>query len=231
MDLKPFMRHSFLFLFVFSMLVVNWGCNSDSDSDGINEGVIEFEASAVDSNNPMADLAPNKMLVKFKDNKSVAEMSAGMGLLTMSFVSDYDKKIVTQLVKLLNKKYSSVSTEDDIKRENEASPIVIEKSNESKIIAGYRCKKAVVNFKDNSHLPFDIFYTDEIELEKPNWNNVFHEIDGVLMEYQLTRYNLELRFTAQRVVKATIEDSDFETPSDYKPISQKELEELFIGMQ
>jgi GLPGLI family protein len=221
----------FLYTIGLLFLLIVMGCGRGGDGKVVSEGIIEFEASAVDPNNPMADLAPNKMVVKFKDHKSVAEMSAGMGLLTMSFVSDYNNKTVTQLVKLLNKKYASIANADEIQKEIAGSKLKVLKTNETKLIAGYRCKKATISYEDNSQPPFDVYYTDEIELEKPNWSNEYNEIDGVLMEYQLKRYNLELRFTARRVAKSTVEDSDFETPGDYKVISQKELDDLFVGMQ
>ncbi|MBI2270212.1 MAG: hypothetical protein HYU69_07625 [Bacteroidetes bacterium] len=225
--MRRYLLYSVCLLFMLTIMA----CGRGSNGKVVSEGVIEFEASAVDPNNPMADLAPNKMVVKFKDHKSIAEMSAGMGLLTMSFVSDYNNKTVTQLVKLLNKKYASVSNADDVQREISNSKLRIQKTNETKLIAGYRCKKATISYEDNSRPPFDVYYTEEIELEKPNWGNEYNEIDGVLMEYQLKRYNLELRFTARRVAKSAVEDSDFETPGDYKLISQKELDDLFVGMQ
>lgn len=225
------MRRYLIYSVCLLFLVTIMACGRGSNGKVVSEGIIEFEASAVDPNNPMADLAPNKMVVKFKDHRTVAEMSAGMGLLTMSFVSDYNNKTVTQLVKLLNKKYASVANADDVQREISNSKLRIQKTNETKLIAGYRCKKATISYEDNSRPPFDVYYTEEIELEKPNWGNEYNEIDGVLMEYQLKRYNLELRFTARRVAKSTIEDSDFETPGDYKLISQKELDDLFVGMQ
>lgn len=225
------MRRYLIYSVCLLFLVTVMACGRGSNGKVVSEGIIEFEASAVDPNNPMADLAPNKMVVKFKDRRTVAEMSAGMGLLTMSFVSDYNNKTVTQLVKLLNKKYASVANADDVQREISNSKLRIQKTNETKLIAGYRCKKATISYEDNSRPPFDVYYTEEIELEKPNWGNEYNEIDGVLMEYQLKRYNLELRFTARRVAKSTIEDSDFETPGDYKLISQKELDDLFVGMQ
>ena len=56
-------------------------------------------------------------------------------------------------------------------------------------------------------------------------------IDGVLMEYQLKKFGLEMRFTAKMVKPEEIEDSTFELPADYKPISQQEMNELFEGLQ
>lgn len=226
-------KYNALILFLFVGTIIGFlGCGGDNGKI-IDEGIIEYDATAVDPNNPMADLAPSKMLVKFKNHRSLAEMSAGMGLLTMSFVSDYDQKTITQLVKLLNKKYVSVANESQIDKEliTNSPKLKFQKTNETKIIAGYKCKKIIASYENNEQPPFDVYYTDDIELEHSNWGNEFKEIDGVLMEYQLKRYNLELRFTAKRIQKAVIEDSEFETPSDYKQISQKELDDLFAGMQ
>ena len=212
------------------MLVFVAGCKNGGGGKS-GEGTIEFDVTPVDPSNPMADLAPSKMLVKFKERKSVAEMSAGMGLLTMSIVTDYETKTVTQLVKLLNKKYSSTANEQAIQKEVSDSKIKVIKSNETKMIAGYKCKKATITFEDNSHPPYDVYYTNAIEIENPNWFNEFREIDGVLMEYQIKRYNLELRFTAKKVEKTPVESSVFDTPGDYKSISSKELNDLFVGIQ
>ncbi|HXC03192.1 MAG TPA: hypothetical protein VNZ86_00495, partial [Bacteroidia bacterium] len=61
----------------------------------------------------------------------------------------------------------------------------------------------------------------------PNWSNPYHEIDGVLMEYQLKRYGLELRFNAVSVSKASIDESIFTLPSEYKLISRAEMASKF----
>ena len=111
-NVDRYMRRYLIYSIGLLFLLTIMACGRGSNGKVVSEGVIEFEASAVDPNNPMADLAPNKMVLKFKDHKSVAEMSAGMGLLTMSFVSDYNSKTVTQLVKLLNKKYASIANAD-----------------------------------------------------------------------------------------------------------------------
>ncbi len=225
-------KHLKISLICLIFIPILWGCKGGtSNGKAISEGIIEFEAAAVDPNNPMADLAPSKMVEKFKDHKIVYEMSAGMGLMNMSIVSDYGNKTVTQLIKLLNTKRTAITNADEIQKEIANSKMKIQKTNETKVIVGYKCKRAIISYENDSHPPFDVYYTDEMEVEKPNWSNGYNEIDGVLMEFQLKRYGLELRFTARKVTKSTIEDSDFETPGDYKVISQKELEDLFAGMQ
>jgi GLPGLI family protein len=179
----------------------------------------------------MASLAPNKMIVKFKDNYSEAEMSAGMGLFATSFISDPTKKQFIHLVKLMNQKFAMVIAGDAaIKSEVDGDPKpTVEKRPDTKIIAGYTCHHAHVTYTDKSMTAFDIWYTNEINIKDPNWSNPYHELDGVLMEYQLKRYGLELRFTCTSVAKANVDESVFTLPSDYKIITRQEMDKKFEG--
>jgi hypothetical protein len=206
------------------------GC-SNADEKFISEGAIVYSAKVVDETNPMANLAPSKMTIYFKDNKSCAEMSAGMGLFSTSFISDPETKTLTQLVKLLNKKFSLVQNEQEIKKENANYPMKITPLPETKIVAGYNCKKAHVKLGDEYGTEFDIFYTNDLDIKNPNFANPYCEIDGILMEYQMKKFGLEMRFTATSVKKEVVDDAIFELPADFKKISQEEMNELFLGLQ
>lgn len=211
-------------------LLVIGSCGQNDDKV-VSEGTIEYTAAVVDQANPMASLAPSKMTIKFKNNKSSAEMSAGMGLFSTSFISDPETKTLTQLVKLLNKKFSLVQNEADIKRENEMYQFQLNPSKEIKMIAGYKCEKAHVKMDDEYQTEFDIFYTKDLAIRNPNFANPFHMIDGVLMEYQMKKFGLEMKFTAKVVKKEDIDDSVFELPADFKPISSEEMNTLFESLQ
>ncbi len=208
-------------------------CGNSHKNNGISEGTIEFEATAVDQNSPLADMAPKSLLVKFKNNKSYAEMSSAMGLLTITYISDLDAKTLTQLVKVVYKKNICIQNSDELDKEITKVPKPkVKYLKDTKVIAGYKCKKANISYDDPKLPTFDVYYTDEIALEKPNWFNEFREIDGVLMEYQLKRYNIELKFTAKTVTAEPISDDQFKVPDDdYRNVTQKELEEIFSGLQ
>ncbi|MCW3104090.1 MAG: hypothetical protein JWO09_2530 [Bacteroidetes bacterium] len=206
------------------------GCGS-SDEKFISEGAIEYDAAVVDQSNPMATLAPNKMTIKFKNNKSAAEMSAGMGLFSTAFISDPETKSMTQLVKLLNKKFSLVQNESEIKKENAAYPVEVTPVKGTKVIAGYNCQKAHVKVNDENASEFDVYYTKELNIKDPNFANPFYKIDGVLMEYQMKKFGLEMKFTAKAIKNEDIDDATFELPSDYKPITKQAMDELFLGLQ
>lgn len=223
--------HQLLAFLVF-IIVLGYGCTNKGSGSGISEGIIEYDAEPVDKAHPMADLAPSKMTVKFKDNRSCVDLSAGMGLFSTSFISDPETHTMIQLVKLLNKKYVHVFDTTELKKENCLGPrMIIEKSNETKMIAKYKCKKATIKFPGNDHASFDVYYTNEIGIREPNWSNPFCEIDGVLMEYQLTRHGMEMHFTARSVTPTDVDDAVFEVPEDYKVIGKPELDELFNAFQ
>lgn len=220
-----------IILLIIALSVSFSRCKKDG-KDGISEGVIEYDAEPLDRSNPMADLAPTKMTVRFKDNKSCVDLSAGMGLFSTTFISDPESFTMTQLIKLLNKKYVHVADTIELKKENCAGPkMIIKKTNETKMIAKYKCKKAVVSFENDEKPPFVVYYTSDIAIENPNWSNPFCELDGVLMEYQMTRHGLEMRFTAKTVSATDIDDAIFEIPDDYKKIDGEELARIFEAFQ
>ncbi|MFL5763364.1 MAG: DUF4412 domain-containing protein [Bacteroidia bacterium] len=208
-------------------------CNSCQNEGGnmVSEGAIEYSASVVDQSNPMASLAPSKMTIRFKNNRSCAEMSAGMGLFSTSFICDPEKKTLTQLVKLLNKKFSLIQNETEIKAENEQYKFELTPCPETKMIAGYKCEKAHIKMKDDYNTEFDIWYTKDLAINNPNFANPYYMIDGVLMEYQMKKFGLEMRFVAKSVKKEDVDDEIFELPADFKAISSKEMNDLFESLQ
>src|ERR1044072_4296316 len=149
------MKKPLLIAFASCLYILGLTSCSNTDEKFISEGAIEYDAAVVDQSNPMATLAPSKMTIKFKNNKSSAEMSAGMGLFSTSFISDPETKTMTQLVKLLNKKFSLVQQDADIKKENELYPVQVTKVKGSKMIAGYNCQKAHVKVNDEMASEFD----------------------------------------------------------------------------
>ncbi|HRG38655.1 MAG TPA: hypothetical protein PK289_08995 [Bacteroidia bacterium] len=222
-------KRSLLFVII-GMIIWAAGCK-EMDEKFISEGEIEYSAKVIDPNNPMASMAPNKMTVRFKSDKSAAEMSAGLGLFSTSFITDPDKKTVTQLVKILNKKFMLVQDQQSIDKENLNYAFKFIPTKQKKVIAGYNCTKVEVVPDDKSIPPFDVYYTDELDIKDPNFASPYKEIKGVLMEYQLKKFGLEMRFEAKSVRKELIEDKYFQVPVEYKPVSEKEMRRIFDDLQ
>lgn len=203
------------------------GCTNDGPGAGIKEGTIEYKAEPVDPNDNMASIAPTKMTVKFKSNLYNAEMTAGLGMVSMNFVSDPTKKEFVSMVSLIGTKYASVMNADSIKAYNHYLPdYEVVETSDKKMIAGYNCRKALIKFKDGS--PTDtIYYTKDIRIEHPNWSNTYYKVDGVLMQYKLKKFGLALRFTANTVTEGNIDDNVFKLQKEYKKIPNYQLEAMF----
>lgn len=210
------------------------GCSNGGTQpkeNSLSEGTIVYTAEVMDNNSAFASMAPNKMTVKFKNNKCVAEMNAGMGLLSTSFISNPDAKTFIILIKFMNKKYSVVKADDEIKKDNELFNLEIIPTKVTKKIAGYNCKKAIVHYKGGDPLDYDIYYTNELNIKNPNFSNPYYMVDGVLMEYKMKKFGLDIKFTAKSVAKEDVEDSNFNLPEDYKKITEAEMNEMFVDFQ
>jgi GLPGLI family protein len=202
-------------------------CSSFFKKD-IKEGEIDYKAESVDAKDRSSMTVPDKMVVKFKDNYVAAELEAGLGFAKMKFISDPVKKQFLSQVFFFEKKQSKMDN-DEIKKTNYYMPDYdVEYGNQTKEIAGYTCKNATIKFKDGSP-SYDVWFTKDISIKDPNWSNAYYKIDGVLMDYKLKKYGLELHFTATSVSEATIDQSYFTIPKEYESVPNSELEKMFQG--
>lgn len=216
------------FFFCLAILTVLFdGCKGGLFDRRISEGIIEYEVSYpnIDPDDMLAGLMPTSMIMKFKNNQFNAELSAGMGMFKTNFISNSNDYFLINSVKLINKKYATKLDQKAVEKMNEKySKFYISKLDEKKEIAGYNCKKALVVFDDVANESFYVYYTDEINISNPNWSNIFKDIDGVLLEYQMERYGIMMKFTAKSVTETKLEDSEFQLTSDYENLTLTDLE-------
>ena len=190
----------------------------------------------MDKSNFMFEFMPKEMELVFKEDKYITNLSAGMGLFKTSFLVDKKEQEFSQLVKLVDKKY--ILTLKDEKVEESLSNLptfTIERTDETKKILNYDCKKAIITINNGSNDAFSVFYTNQINLETPNWCNQFKDIDGVMLEYQYEKYDVCMRFTATKITFKKINDSEFKVDENYIPLSESdldiEMQEIFDSFQ
>jgi len=204
------------------------GCKSIFYKD-VSEGVIEFDITYPnnEAGEIMAAFLPDEMILKFKDNKTAGTFAAGMGVFKATMISDPQTKTVWQLFKVLKEKYVHEFDSTQITSIfTDLTESKITFVDETKEIAGYTCKKAIVTFKDNIKEEFSVYYTNDIDIKNSNWFTPFHEIDGVLLEYQVRKYNYEMRLIAKEVKSEEVEDAAFEIPEGYLDVGANEMERI-----
>lgn len=228
--MSRFKKYFYLISFLF--LIQSISCNSFK-SGGIAEGEIVYKVTYPNANAMLSSILPGEMSMKFKNGMVYSEFSNKMGLFSAFAISDPQKKTLTQMIKVLNdKKYFIFDKKGVDKIVADEPKINIELLPEYKTILGYKCKKARVTYADDeSRKGYDIYYTKEIAVPKINWWTPLKEIDGVIMEGNLSRYNIVMKLEAKEVIRKEIEEQVFNVPKDYKMVTQSEIDEIFNNFQ
>lgn len=200
----------------------------------LREGVIEYSVTFPyldDSNSMMASLLPDKMYLHFKRDRFSSELATVGGLFKNRFVSDQNEMQLVHQMKIFKKKLESGYDETSVHRQLMNMPnLTIIETNEVDSIAGYACKKAI-GIYDHIALPeMIIYYTDEINVDSPNWCTQFHPIKGVLMQYEIEQFGIRMRFRANTVQAVEVDSEKLGPEPGYDRVSpdqlQVEIEEL-----
>jgi len=197
------------------------------------EGVISYKITYPDSKFSESQLAmfPKLMTVSVKGSKSKTEMSTGMG--NQTEIIDYTDKTKVALLDMMGQKYAIKETAAEIQKDMEKEPTAkVEVTSETKTIAGYVCKKALVTAEqDGEKTVYEVWFTDEIGSKDANFDNaLYKEIDGVLMEFLMVTPQISMKFTVSSVEKKSISAKEFEIPAEYKLTTKEELKSKFGGM-
>jgi len=222
-------------IFAFLFLTFVTGCSKFNAFDQrVKEGVIEYQVTFPyldDDNSMMASLLPEKMYMYFERDRYTTELSTVGGLFKNRFVSDQDEKELIHQLKIFKKKVEAKYDELGVQRQLLNMPqLTIIQTNEVDTIAGYRCRKAIGIFDHISLPEMIIYYTDEINVNSPNWCTQFHPLDGVLMQYEVEQLGIRMRFRAVSVQPLEVKPAQLVTEPGYEQVSpeqlQVEIEEL-----
>lgn len=196
------------------------------------EGVITYKITYPNSNFSESQMAmfPKLLTVSIKGTKSRTDMQ--MSGVNTTEITDYTEKTKVALIDLMGQKYALKQTTADIEKEvAEAAKPTVEITNETKVIAGYTCKKAIINLnEDGVKTTFEAYFTNELGGQMVNFDNpLYKDIDGVLLEFMVNNREINMKFTATSVEKKNLPAKDFEIPSGYTVTTQDELKSKFGG--
>lgn len=170
------------------------------------------------------DLMPKTLIVSFKDDKILFDISAPIGNSGIMNLSNPEKGFFDTYISLLTMRYYYPAKQGETPPGFETMEgIKIRKTNRTTEICGFECKNAEVTFPGDCDKVYEIWYTDEIRVRDPNIGNPFSEIDGVLMSFFFYLGDAEMHFTAETVYKKEIPDKVFERKEKYKRLSREEI--------
>ncbi len=173
----------------------------------------------------------------FKNGKVLTEMNSMMGS-TQILVDD---KNVLMLIDQMGNKMAINQTKEEAEKENakskdkQADP-KIEYTTETKTIAGYECKKAIITLvdKNNKEEKIDMWYSDKFANPnidgKGRGQHMMKGLKGMPFEYVGSYGPMKTKITAKEVSEAPVADEKFKLSTDgYKLMTTQELKAVMGG--
>ena len=214
-------------VFVCAAILLITACVSSDSSDQL-QGIIEYDVTYLSNQSSIpTNVLPKKITLKFKQNKSITTIEGFMNMFSLSNISDFRKQTNTMILKVLDSKFVHYGEKheppfffDNLGELN----IVL--TNETKIIAGLNCKKALVQPKNKEINAFDIYFTEDIKLNKPNKSTPFNSIDGVLVQFNIKLNNVEMQLCASKYKKEYFSSDVFDVPDACKKVSREKIAKI-----
>lgn len=213
-----------------ALLATVISCKNKGDKY-ISEGEIHYKIEYRGKFAYPTESMPNNLIVSFKKDKILFDMT-GFGNSGIVNLSNPDLGIFDTYYNFFGVKKYYYAGKADEKYPGLAAMngIDIKESGKEQMICGYNCKHAEVTFNGNKNKVYNIWYTDEIEVESPNASTPFSEIDGVLMAFFFIMGKSELHFMCEAVYSKELTDNIFERKPHYLRVSKPDIESLMNDM-
>lgn len=214
---------AFLTIVIFLIAGINTLVNAQKGKSF--EGTITYDITYPGSTMDAGGQLPTSVIITIKGDKQRMEQLGGMATIT----AITDSKLKSQLIlidAMGNKMAYRVAAKETDSALATTTPAKVKILDETKDIAGYKCKKAEVTIDDNTAI---YYFTEDMGIDNPNWSSPFREIKGMLMEYEQSQNGLKMKFTAKTVKAEKIKDTKFMMPTDYKELTKEELKQMMGG--
>ena len=198
------------------------------------EGKIAYKINIKGDFSPQEKMMlPSEAVVYSKGEKSRMEMSMGFGMSTTT-ISNSKSGHSVSLMNILGSKYAIESNGKDSDKDAEdfIKNTKVEVTDESKTIAGYNCKKAIIYITDPKSkevTPMEVWFTKEIDIDNVYVKGPFQKIEGAMLEFSLEQQGMNMNFQANLVSKESVDNKLFEVPEGCKTMTQQEMMKMMGG--
>lgn len=148
--------------------------------------------------------------------KEMLRTDMNMGFAKTITISDLKNQIFILLADAMGQKTMIKTTpQDTVKREEKSTVPTIKYLDDTKEIAGYKCKKAEITTIDKewkSHI-LSVYYTDELPYS--NYNSQFEGLKGCAMEFEINEGGVIMKITVKKVSREAVTDDTFAIPEGY----------------
>jgi hypothetical protein len=173
-----------------------------------------------------AQYMPTEMIIYTKGTKSRIETSTMMG--STIILTDTLSKMGYVCMDMMGNKIAMQMPLDEMENEEAVSDMQIKYINETKMVAGYTCKKAIITMKvEEQEILQTVWYCEEIQ----NTNRDMYKLKGMPMEYDMDMQGMHVNYVVSNVSKEKIPDTMFDVPAGYTVTTQEDLNNLIPAME
>ncbi len=220
-------------LFSFALLLGSFTMNYAQITEGHVKYKIEVSTENPDMEMVVGMMQGSTLDIYFKEKMTRAEMKMG-SMMNITTISDEKSGEILMLMSgMIGKKAISTSTEElQGETEVEKPTYEVELVDETKEIAGYSCKKAILTDEDGNENIF--WYTEEIEVSKKGQSYLNENVPGYPMQYEINNNGFVMGMTVteikEELSKAELKLFNMDIPDGYAEMTMEELQQMGMGM-
>ncbi len=176
----------------------------------------------------MAAMLPSEIVMKFKGSKCRTEMATAMAEnITLSDQKDPSSGLI--LLDVMGSKYAMKVDPAKVEEQKKSLPeFEVIASTETKEIAGYKCKKAIMKNKSNNEETY-IYYSEELPYLENSLTSQYKNISGMPLEFNTKLNGITMTIRAKSIEKIKIADAEFVASSEYKLVTEEQLMKELSG--
>ena len=162
-------------------------------------------------------------------NGSMSRSEFNSPLISLSAIHDATTGTGAILRELSGQKLLIPMNADDWRDRNKRyEGIHYTNTNETKIIAGYKCIKAFATTNDS--LKITVYYTRELIPDTKDYDAEFKGLDGLPLEYEIQKGNVTIRYILNSINMNPVPASKFDIPkAGYRVMTYAESKKLNPG--
>lgn len=189
----------------------------------ISEGTITYEISLQsrgNENKPDNSFAGATSTRYLKGGMSRTDMKTALGTETTIYNSKTGGAAI--LKEYSGQKLMILLTKENWEEKNKKfEGVVFQTTGETKVIAGYICKRAIAHLKDGSSI--SVYYTPDLVAINKEYDRAFINLQGFPLEYELETTKLFFRYKLSSIDFNAVPTSKFEYPqTGYRVMTYEE---------
>jgi GLPGLI family protein len=196
----------------------------------VSEGTLVYDIVIQSGNKEpqMADaLDGGTVTVLIKGGQSRSDMVSALGKETT--IHDTKSGNAVILKEYSGQKLMITLTKDNWQAKNKAySDIKFDLTEETAVIAGYNCKKAIAKMPNGKS--FTVYYSPDLVVSNKEYNATFKNLPGLAMQYEYESGAMRYKYTLSKINFDPVAASKFDFPkSGYRVMTYEENQQMRKG--